>query len=635
MPRPQKRKLKASDDPMGWKAAAKAWRPPPLLTFSQMAESGLIHLPDGTTADPGPYRLGEMPYWRQVLDWIGDRDTEEVYACTGAQHGKTTMLQAALLCASVTDPGPVLMLMPTDDMAEEFMRDRFRPMIQASPGIAKRVPRGRTRDAARVDGVSWDNGGYLNITGMASSNKVKGKPVRILGADEWDEGIKYCTDLGDMRGRCRTRLRTFAGRSKLVITSTPTGEDVGIWVLWQEAQQWGYFVPCPDCGHFQQLIFAHVIWPRDEDGNHPDPEEIYRERSARYQCEACESLWTDGQKHTAVKAGRWECLTPERGGLIKGIHLNSLYSPVVSLSWAAREYLLAMDNGQKMIQFRNETLAEPQSRSIATSNTKELVLQARQEWKQGLMPGDGDVPEDVQAIVAGADVQGNHLWATFVGVGPDSHWYPLWAGRCPDMATLEEWSRKPWICHSTGEEIQVSAGFIDSGYRTQEVYAFCQTSAIWKACKGSHENPMPIKASQVTRGSRGRTIGGDLVFLLAPTYFKDMVDSALGQSRLHLPADMPEVYLKHVTAEVKKMVRTNSGSVFRWVPRFTGAANHLLDATCYAFAAAQNLGLINMTRRTQEERKVQREAKAMIQGAAQSVGLGFSQGLGFRPFARS
>jgi phage terminase large subunit GpA-like protein len=271
-------------DPRGYRTVAEALRPPPLLTASQFAESGAIVLPEGITSMPGPLSFSRFPYWRPVLDWCSDRETEEVVVCVSSQHGKTNFAMAAALDASKRDPGPVLWLMPTDDMAEEFMRDRFRPMIRASPGLKSEIMRSGSQSADRVDGVQWKSGGYTNISGVAASQKLKGKPVRVLIGDELDEMIRFNPELGDPRERMRTRLRTFAGRSKLILDSTPTSEDQGIWVAWLESQQWTWAARCPHCGELQQMLFPQVRWDRTESGEHPDPEVVARDRLAWYEC---------------------------------------------------------------------------------------------------------------------------------------------------------------------------------------------------------------------------------------------------------------------------------------------------------------------------------------------------------------
>lgn len=587
----------AAMDPRGYRTIAATLRPPPKLTASQWAESGALVLPEGTTSMPGPMRFDMFPYWRMVLDWVSDRITQELIACVSSQHGKTNFCQAAALYSSFTDPGPVLWLMPTDQQAEEFMRDRFRPMIRASPAIKSQIMRSGSQSADRMDGVQWISGGYTNVSGVAASQKLKGKPVRVLIADEVDEMIKFNPELGDPRERMRTRLRTFSGRSKLILDSTPTAEDIGIWSYMQTTQQWTWGARCPHCGHVQQMLFPQVKWER-EDGKHPDPDKLAREHLAYYECIECAGHWDDAQRNTAVQSGEGMCLTPDRGGEFKSVHLNVLTSPLVSLSVCAAQFLRCKENQAALIQFKNEWLAEPVTATVSTNVTGKSFLETlRTEMDQGPEPGDGDVPDDVRVIVGGADVQGDHLWAVYVGICNGGKYRVLWAGRRQSLSDLADDARAPWLCRATGEYLKFVRGFVDSGYRTAEVYEFCRlTGGLWQSVKGGHDEPVPIQQRNVARaqGGRGRAIGGDLVNILSPMHFKDELDRLLGSGNLTLPKNASELYLRHLTSEVKKYIKTPTGQRLRWVPRYNGIANHMLDATYYAIAAAWSMGLQNM-----------------------------------------
>ena len=623
----------AAMDPRGFRNAARAIRPPPKMTASQWAESGALILPEGTTSMPGPMRFDIFPYWRVCLDWVSDRETQEIDICVSSQHGKTNFCQAAALYSSWIDPGPVLWLMPTDQMAEEFMRDRFRAMIRASPLLKEQIMRSGSQSADRMDGVQWKSGGYTNVSGVAASQKLKGKPVRVLIGDELDEMIRFNPELGDPRERMRTRLRTFAGRSKLILDSTPTSEEVGIWPAYQSSQQWTWMARCPHCGGLQKMVFPRVKWEK-VDGKHPDPDMLSRDRLARYECEHCSGLWDDAQRDTAVRSGEAVCLTPERSGECKGMHLNVLTSPLVSLSVTAAQFLKVRENPAALIQFKNEWLAEPTTGTVATNvSGKSFLDTLRTELEQGTNPGDCDVPEDVRAIVGGADVQGDHLWAVYIGVCARGRYRVLWAGRRQSLSDLSNDSKANWLCSATGEHVRFARGFVDSGYRTAEVYEFSRlTGGLWQSVKGGHDEPVPIQPRNMAKGQgRGRAMGGDLVNILAPLHFKDEVDRLFGTGNLLLPKDAPELYLRHLTSEIKKYVKTSAGMKLRWVPRYEGIANHMLDATYYAIAAAWAMGMQNLSEFRPERETEYIEVPQKPQGQApyaipaQQNTLGFKQ----------
>lgn len=577
-------------DLYGWETAREAIAPPPAMTGSEWAESGAVVLPDGVSSMPGPLSFALAPMWRQMLDWVSDRETETLFAMIASQNGKTLFSMVAALYLSQRGPDPILWYQPTDDLAQENMRNRIRPIIRASPSLRSMIARSGQRDGDRVDGVTWKHGGTLTISGVAAATKVKNRPALCVIADEYDEIVRSFPELGDMYERMKARTRTYHGRAKILVNSTPTTEEDGIYPLWRQAQIWRWVVPCPHCGAVDELHFDQVRWPDDMPADMVESSE-----AAWYECRHCGGAWTEPERRGIYTAGHWECVTPDRSGRTKSVSWSTMYSPITSMGRIAAAYLRALENPAKMIQFRNEWLVQPVEQSLGSGKGDlHQIAALRREWQQGLHPWETDVPDDVRCIVAGADVQKGHLWAVYIGVKTHGRYVVLWAGRRDSMATVEQDAREEWICRSTGEIIPIVGAYMDSGYDTHAVYSFCRSSAIWRPCKGSGDNATtPIRISSVTPGKRGRGgVGGELVAILSPKYFKDQLDDLMARGDLTLPGNCPETYLRHLASEHKKLVKLPSGSyVERWVPRTPGAANHMLDASYYALAAARNAGV--------------------------------------------
>ena len=469
------------------------------------------------------------------------------------------------------------------------MRNRIRPIIRASPGLRTLVARSGHRDGDRIDGVQWKHGGTLTISGVAAATKVKNRPALAVIADEYDEITRSMPELGDMYERMKARTRTYEGRAKLILNSTPTTEEEGIYPLYRAAQIWRWVVSCPECGVLDELQFANLTWP-SVDGI-ADADLIEASDDVVYVCPHCGGSWGEPERREIVTSGQWECTTPERPGKMKSVAWSTLYSPFTTLAKIAAASIRAEAAPAKMIQFRNEWLVQPVEKSLGSAKGDiHQIAQLRKEFAQGLSPHETDVPADVRCIVAGADVQGNCLWAVYLGVMADGRYKTLWAGKRNDLSQIEEDVRADWMCRTTGEMVPVVRGFVDSGYRTHEVYEFCRRSAVWRPCKGSGDsNPVPIRVSNVAPGTRGKraALGGETLYVLSPRYFKDQLDELMGSGSLDLPANCPDLYIRHLASEHKKLIKTASGYAERWVLRVPGGQNHMLDATYYALAAAR------------------------------------------------
>jgi phage terminase large subunit GpA-like protein len=122
---------------------------PQKVAPSSFAEREII-LPGSANAIPGPLRLA--PYQRELVDSIADDETEIVVFMLSSQTGKSISIDAMLGYCIACDPGPMLHVSPTGARSEDFVRDRFDPLIAASPVLRGLWERGKTRGkAARAE----------------------------------------------------------------------------------------------------------------------------------------------------------------------------------------------------------------------------------------------------------------------------------------------------------------------------------------------------------------------------------------------------------------------------------------------------------------------------------------------------
>ncbi len=92
--------------------------------------------------------------------------------------------------------------------------------------------------------------GLLVITGANSAAGLRSMSARYLFLDEVDAYPPSAGEEGDPVALAEARTRTFAWRSKIFLTSTPTIHGVSrIEREFEAIDQRRLFVPCPHCGH--------------------------------------------------------------------------------------------------------------------------------------------------------------------------------------------------------------------------------------------------------------------------------------------------------------------------------------------------------------------------------------------------
>jgi phage terminase large subunit GpA-like protein len=112
--------------------------------------------------------------------------------------------------------------MPSLDMARRNTRTRLDPMIEATPALREVIAAPRSRDAYNSAFTKSFPGGVLVMTGANSAAALRSTPARYLALDEVDGFPPDCGGEGDPVALAIARTVTFAGRRKILLTSTPT-----------------------------------------------------------------------------------------------------------------------------------------------------------------------------------------------------------------------------------------------------------------------------------------------------------------------------------------------------------------------------------------------------------------------------
>jgi len=602
----------ARADAMAAAMFAEFFRPPADQTVSQWADANRM-LSGKSSSEPGPWRTDRTPYLRQIMDDLSARSTvQEVVVMFAAQLGKSETGNNWLGYIIDNEPGPVMCVQPTTDMAKRFSRQRIAPMLEETPALRRKVRENRSRDDANTTLMKDFAGGVLVVSGANSAASLRSMPVRYLFLDETDAYPQDVDGEGSPIVLAEKRTSTFA-RRKVLKTSTPTIKHFSqIESSYLQSNACIYHVPCPHCGEMQPLEMGtkapHGLrWDKDESDR-------YVPGTVRYVCahNGCEIL--EHHKPAMLSAGRWvPTRTSQRPGVLTGYHLNALYAPLGWVTWSdiVHQFTEAVQatrqgDNSRMKTFVNTVLAE--TWEVKGEGGDAAALAARAEDYQM-----GTVPRGGLMLTQGVDVQPDRLearvWAW--GRGEES-WlvarHIIYGDPNLDEGTpgspwtrLTEIRRTP-IVHASGAQMLIEATAIDTGgHNTNAVYAYCRNHAHAQvlAVKGASTYGRPVigKPSLIDVSWRGKTVPRSLKLWSIGTdtakhlIYGRMRITQVGPGYIHLPQSLIQTdEFDQMTAARLMPVVVQGKQSLRWITP-GGKREEAGDCQVYAYAAACYLGI--------------------------------------------
>jgi phage terminase large subunit GpA-like protein len=442
------------------------WEPPKRLPLSQWAEESFYTSPEYSSTT-GLLRLHQ--YQREPLDCFTDPAVSDIVIKTGTQMIKTLFMQVALAYVAIEDPGPCLLSQYKEADAEAFSKERLAPMVRDIPGL-QAIPGLSTKSRASGSTATYKEfpGGSWSLVGAGSAGNAARRSIRFGFFDEID---KYeITKEGPFIELAAERTATFGTRAKRVYCCSPTTPDGAIARKYEASDQRQPWVPCHSCGALQVLKWAQVRW----DSALPMED---RPASARYECEHCQVQWTDGQRMNAIDSMVWIPRKPFRGVAGFG-DLGHLCSPYKTMSGMVSIWLrITADKSvaaaEDLRVFINTNLAEEYVERGDAPEWQRLY-DRREDYPLYLVPSDG------LFVTAGADVQKDRIEVSVYAWGRgkeswliDHHIIAGDTSRPEVWEKLTDFARRSYH-HESGVDMPMIRFAIDSGYQTQDVYAWAR-----------------------------------------------------------------------------------------------------------------------------------------------------------------
>jgi phage terminase large subunit GpA-like protein len=504
-------------------------------------------------------------------------------------------------------PGPMIVMFPRDQTAEDFSQEKLVPMIDSTPALAELVDT-RSRKSQNTILRKKFPGGFLKLVGSNSPGGVKSTPAKYLVVEEPDDCNLNVKGQGDSIKLLEERGKSFHD-AKLLAGGTPSIEGLSsICDEMLQSDRRYLYCPCHECGDAHVLAWENVTIPEDPAQNHPifgkkQPEKAF------YTCPHCGSVWTNAQKNTAVSRGTFKATAEFRG--TAGFYLNELCSSfeASSLTRLAEKYLLAVHEANQgeigaLITFWNATLGLPWVYQTNMPDAEALAARA-EDYDELAVPWGGLV------LTAGVDVQHDRL-AVIIrawGRGEES-WLVYWGeiyGQTlvPNQGAWQDLDRllTRGFDHESGAKLRVRAASIDSsdGASSDAVYSYVRTRSPlgFMAVKGANDQDSgreifaPPKPSVDTDRQNKAHKYGLKPFIVGTGRAKDLILEGrvnlqgTGAGRMHWYRGVRPDYWEQLLSEIKAPHRTLRGRK-TWQKK-AGLRNEGLDCEVYALHAARSL----------------------------------------------
>lgn len=550
------------------------------ITVSQWAEK--YRILDESSNLSGRWSNSITPYLVGIMDAMNLPYVREIYFCKGSQIGGTEALINMLCYLIDEEPGPTMIVYPSDDLAKDISNDKLKPAFRLAPKIRKQFYENKSKEL----NLKFRNM-VIYLRGAGSPSKLASKAIKYLFFDEIDKMEGASKKEASPYNLAMERTKTYRSQSKVYACSTPTLKTNYIWRLHDNADEVReYFVPCPYCKEMQRLEFHQIKYVEDEEKKLSPYE---RAKTSKYICPVCGCVIPDKDKSWMLRYGEWRAVKKRGIGNPKtiGFRINSLYSLFVTWADVAEEFLKSYEDPDMFQNFVNSWLAEPwEDTKLKTS--ADLVRERQTEYEEF------EVPDWAVELTGGIDVQETSVYWVIRAWG--EHWTSqlVARGQEVDLWKTDEIMNLSYEKRD-GTKLSPSLVLVDSGDQTDMVYNFCADTAEYTLpSKGSSKKlETDYKISTVNKA--GSKAQGTPLVIVDTGKYKDRIAARMrrenGNGAWMVFRGIDEDYAEQVTAEHKiNEKQANGKTVQKWVPKASHIDNHFLDAEVYAMTAADIRG---------------------------------------------
>lgn len=577
-----------------------------------------------TGATPGPFRWERQPALRGILEAYGDPRVRQVVGQKSSQLGWTTSVALNVIGYHIhVEPCAQLAFFPKDKAAIKFVREKLDPTIRETPVLAERIRLDSRRPDNTQDYKGYA-GGFIQLSGVNSPANIKSTDARVAIVEEPDDVGKDVKGQGNAISHAKARTKSFPNR-KILIGGTPTYEGFSSVAKEMElSDKRRFYVACPHCAHEQPLRWGQVQWLKNAPVTHP----VYgrhQPETARYACEACAALWTEGERLAAICAAAaradfgWRAAAPFTG--VAGFYLHELLSifpesrlEVLVRTFLAAEHQQGLGDNSNMIEFINGSLGEVWKIKTDAPEVQALRDRPQPDYAEFTTPAGGLIVTGFVDVQRGGEQSGEPRLELLLRAWgrEEESWlvaFKVIVGNPLEPSTWAELDKvlATPIRNAGGGTLGISSLGVDSGdgMTAEAVYKYVRNKRkaglrVFIATKGDSQRGRevftPPKRSVDTTAMDKAAKYGLRPYMIGTDRAKDLIAGRLklegdGPSRMHWHAGVREEYFRQLLAEVKFAPR---GGKPEWVQK-AGERNEALDCEVGALHGARRLRVHTMT----------------------------------------
>lgn len=463
-----------------------------------------------------------------------------------AQMGYSeTMLNIAFFNLDIMKRNVLYVLPNQRPDAADFTTRAFNPAIETSEHL-KGIFSSTNNVGHKMVGTA-----NLFIRGSNARAGLKSVPASCLIFDEYEEHEHENTKLAEERSSGQAYRVSWK-------ISTPSVPEAGINELFERSTQDHFFFPCPSCSRMIELKFPDSLVMYDSKG--PDDPEIYRTHLQCYECKA--HLPHQGKKAMFAKGKQ---VSKYPGSIIRGFHINQLYSPVLEPYNIARLYLLAHKSELAEQEFYNSKLGLPHLVAGAQI-TNEMIAELTKGFAMQPAANPGYM------VTMGVDV-GRRLHVTLVlwdlseanpiDVNSKARGKLIFAGEVDDFDQLD-----PYM-----DDFNVNFAVIDAMPETRLATQF------------ANRYFGRVRICRYNQNATARSLFADKEGIHVSVNRTAWLDQSMGRFRnksILLPNNLPRDFNSHIKAIVRAPQKDTHGNlVYRYITKGS-AADHYAHSLNYA-----------------------------------------------------
>ena len=510
----------------------------------------------------------------------------------------------------------VIVGVPDSNLAQGVWAEKIEPVIMASRFASLMPAKGAGSRGGKVTMIRFRHGPVLRFMGAGGRDEQRSShTARVLcmtEVDKYDTAGQASRETSPVK-QMEARTAAFGDRALIYGECTMSTEDG---MVYQEVVELGtdhrVMLPCRHCGVYQYPERDALVGWREADSA-PSAK-----RETRYSCTGCGAAWDEQDRQWSMRsaaiAARGQDVTLE-GEVVGelpdtdtiGFRWNAMASALKTMGgigkaeWAAQRSESEEDE-KYVTQFLWALPWRPDRIDLSGLGRDQVARKVGSH-------GRGERPRDTQAVTG------------FIDVGLYRCWWVIWSwrgdatGYCYDYGGAEVWHSGKTRRHAIldtlrqiRDEQMTPANprlvLVDSGYESEAVYKFCKESGGQYLPAKGQGTGWKQKRWNPPKESKGRDWyvspqpDGSPLFVMHADHWKRKVHegflAAPGErGSLSLYAAAPTQhgdFGRHITAErQQEEFVAGKGTVLTWVR--DRKANHWLDCTYGAMAAADSLGI--------------------------------------------